>query len=56
MHDSMKETRYAITEIMSDYQVFGLIRTGLEPTIYRSRGKHVNHYTTDAVQIKEYEG
>jgi hypothetical protein len=22
----------------------------LEPTIYRTRGEHANHYTTDAVQ------
>ena len=29
--------------------VFGLIRLGLEPTVYRSRGEHVSHYTTDAV-------
>ena len=29
--------------------VFGLIRSGLEPMIYRTRGEHANHYTTDAV-------
>ena len=29
--------------------VFGLTRSGLEPTIYRTRGEHTNHYTTDAV-------
>ena len=29
--------------------VFGLTRPGLEPTIYRNRGEHANHYTTDAV-------
>jgi hypothetical protein len=29
--------------------VFGLNRLGLEPTIYRTRGKHANHYATDAV-------
>ena len=29
--------------------VFGLTRSGLEPTIYRTRGEHANHYTTDAV-------
>jgi hypothetical protein len=29
--------------------VFGLTLSGLEPTIYRIRGEHVNHYTTDAV-------
>ena len=25
-------------------------RPGLEPTIYRTRGEHVNHYTTNAVR------
>jgi hypothetical protein len=29
---------------------FGLTRPGLEPTIYRIRGEHANHYATDAVQ------
>ena len=28
---------------------FGLTRPGLEPTIYRTRGEHANHYATDAV-------
>jgi hypothetical protein len=27
------------------------IRLRFEPTIYRTRGKHVNHYTTDVVII-----
>jgi hypothetical protein len=27
--------------------VFGLTRTALESTIYRTRGEHPNHYTTD---------
>ena len=31
--------------------VFGLIGQGLEPTIYHTRGKHANQYTTDAVFI-----
>ena len=26
-----------------------LDRPGLEPTFYRTRGEHANHYTTDAV-------
>jgi hypothetical protein len=30
-------------------KVFGLIQPGLELTIYRTRGEHANHYTTDAV-------
>jgi hypothetical protein len=29
--------------------VFGLTRPGLEFMIYRTRGEHTNHYTTDAV-------
>ena len=29
--------------------VFGLTRLGLEPTIYRTRGEHAKHYTTDAI-------
>ena len=32
------------------YLIFGLIRSGIEPTIYRTRGTYTNHYTTDAVQ------
>jgi hypothetical protein len=27
----------------------GLIRPGLEPSIYRTRGEHHDHYTTYAV-------
>ena len=30
--------------------VFGLTRSGLEHTIYSTRGEHANLYTTDAVQ------
>ena len=33
----------------TNFIVFGLTRPGLEPTIYRSRGEHTNHYNTDAV-------
>ena len=33
----------------TNFIVFGLTRLGLEPTIYRTQGKHANHYTTDAV-------
>ena len=33
--------------------VFGLTRPGLEPTIYRTRGEHVNHYDTDAVNFSK---
>ena len=35
--------------------VFGLIQLGLEPTINRTRGKHANHYTTDAVPLAKTE-
>jgi hypothetical protein len=31
-----------------NFIVFGLIRSGLEPTIYRARSEHLNRYTTDA--------
>jgi hypothetical protein len=34
------------------FRVFGLIRSGLEPTIYRTRGEHDNHYTIDAILEK----
>jgi hypothetical protein len=32
-----------------NFIVFVLTRPGLEPTIYRTRGEHANHYATDAV-------
>ena len=31
--------------------VFDLSQPELEPTIYHTRGKHTNHYTTDAVHV-----
>ena len=31
----------------TNFLVFGMTRSGLEPTIYRTRGMHANHYTTD---------
>jgi hypothetical protein len=33
--------------------VFELTRSELQPTIYRTRGKHTNRYTTDAVFIQD---
>ena len=33
----------------TNFIVFGLTRPEHEPTIYRTRGEHANHYTTDAV-------
>ena len=30
--------------------VFGLTRPGIEPTIYRTRGEHADHYASDAVK------
>jgi hypothetical protein len=32
--------------------VFGLNRSGIEHTIYRTRGELANHYTKDAVDLK----
>jgi hypothetical protein len=37
-----------IEKTNTNFIVFGLTRSGLEPTIYRTRGEHANHYTTDA--------
>ena len=37
--------------INTNFIVFGLIRSELEPTIYYTRCKHANHYTTDVVDI-----
>jgi hypothetical protein len=34
----------------TNFNVFGFTRAGLEPTIYRNRGEHANHYTTDVVK------
>ena len=31
----------------TNFVVFGLTRSGLEPTIYRIRDGHVNHYKND---------
>ena len=31
----------------TNFIVFGLTRTGLEATIYRTRGEHANNCTTD---------
>ena len=39
----------------TNFIVFDLIRSGLEPTIYRIRGEHANHYTIDAVFQKNIE-
>ena len=36
--------------------VFGLIRRGLESTIYCTRGEHANHDTTDVVTKTESDG
>jgi hypothetical protein len=35
----------------TNFIVVGLIRLGPEPMIYCTRGKHVNHYTTDVVVL-----
>jgi hypothetical protein len=33
----------------TNFIVFGLTRSGLKPTIDRTRDKHANNFTTDAV-------
>jgi hypothetical protein len=43
-----KNDSHDITEI-TNFTVFGLIEPGLDPTIYRTRDKHANYYTIDAV-------
>jgi hypothetical protein len=35
----------------TNYIIFGLTRSGFEPTIYRTLGKHANHYTTDVLDM-----
>jgi hypothetical protein len=35
----------------TDCLVIGLTRLSLEPTIYRTRGKHANYYATDALAL-----
>jgi hypothetical protein len=36
----------------TNFKIFGLIWSGLEPTIYNTRGEDANHhYTTDAVKF-----
>ena len=37
----------------TNFIVLGLTRPGLEPTIYRTRGEHDNHYTTDDVELNK---
>ena len=34
---------------ITNFIVFGLTRSGIEPTIYCTRGEHAYHYTTDMV-------
>ena len=33
----------------TNFIVFDLIRTGLNPTIYHIRGEHANHYATNEI-------
>jgi hypothetical protein len=33
----------------TNFIVFGLTQSGLEPKITRTQGEHANHYTTDVV-------
>jgi hypothetical protein len=37
----------------TNFIVFGLTRSRLEPTIYHTSGKHANHYTTCAIETEE---
>jgi hypothetical protein len=37
-------------------RVFGLTRSGFEPTIYHTRGEHANQYTTDEPTIYHTRG
>jgi hypothetical protein len=39
----------ALGKRLLNFIVFGLTRSELEPTIYRTQGEHANHYTTDSV-------
>jgi hypothetical protein len=38
----------------TNFIVFGLTRSGLEPTIYHTRFEHANNYTTDTVIYSVY--
>ena len=38
-----------LAEKLTNSIVFGFTRSGLEPTIYRTRDEHADNYTTDAV-------
>jgi hypothetical protein len=35
----------------TNFIVFGLTRSGLELTIYRTRDEHTNYYTIDVVEV-----
>ena len=37
----------------TNFIVFGLTRSRLESTIYRTRGEHASHYITDAVMFTQ---
>jgi len=41
--------RLAEMQHISNVIVFGLIRPGINPTIYHTRGQHTNYYTPEAV-------
>ena len=46
---SFNTTCLAEKQLYTNCIVFGLTRSGHEPTIYRTRGERANHYTTAAV-------
>jgi hypothetical protein len=37
--------------INTNFIIFGLTRSVLEPTIFCTRGEYANHYTTDTVSL-----
>jgi hypothetical protein len=41
---------------ITNYIVFGVTQTGLDPTIYRTQDEHANHYTTDEPTIYHTRG
>jgi hypothetical protein len=47
----MNATCLAGETTYTNFLICVLIRPEFEPTIYRTRGEHVNHYTSDTVSI-----
>jgi hypothetical protein len=50
---TLKKKSFHFAEaINTSFIVFGLTRSRLEPTMYRTRGDHAKHYTTETVEVK----